>query len=66
MLEFDANMKGVTGEFGSPWEQKNRRKCVNCIRYGNFWDKVDECPLKTVVFTALGSKAVFSQLQRPQ
>ena len=41
MLEFDANMKGVTGEFGSPWEQKNRRKCVNCIRYGNFWDKVD-------------------------
>ena len=28
MLEFDANMKGVTGEFGSPWEQKNRRKCV--------------------------------------
>ena len=65
MLEFDANMKGVAGEFGSPWEQKNRRKCVNCRRYGNFWDKVDECPLKTVVFTALGSKAVFSQLQRP-
>lgn len=53
-------MKGVTGEFGRLWEQKNRRKCINCIRYGNFWEKVDERPLKTLVFTALGSKAVFS------
>ena len=44
---------------------KEQAKVCNCIRYGNFWDKVDECPLKTVVFTALGSKAVFSQLQRP-